>query len=82
MFSDEPDPLYDSTFIRRRYRILAESPKPVLAIFKLLETKGPLPVRELIQLSGYKKSRVYEALKLMKSRGIIETHRGLCYLPS
>jgi predicted transcriptional regulator len=78
MLSNEP--LYDSAFIRRRYGILAESPKPVLVVFKLLETRGPLPVRELIQLSGYKKTRVYDALKLMKSRGIIGIHRGLCYL--
>ena len=81
MLSREPEPLYDSAFIRRRYRLLAESPKPLLIIFKLLEIRGPLPVREIIQLSGYKKTRVYEALKLMRSRGIIGIHRGLCYLP-
>jgi hypothetical protein len=80
MLGDEPESLYDSASIRRRYRILAESPKPVLVVFKLVETRGPLPVRELIQLSGYKKTRVYDALKLMKSRGIIGIHRGLCYL--
>jgi hypothetical protein len=45
MLSDQPEPLYDSAFVRRRYRILAESPKPVLVVFKLLETKGPLSVR-------------------------------------
>jgi predicted transcriptional regulator len=74
--------LYDSALIRRRYRMLASSEKPALAIFKLLETKGPLKVREVILLSGYKKTRIYDALKLLRSLGIIKMHKGLCYISS
>jgi hypothetical protein len=72
--------LYDSNLIRQRYRFLAGSQKPALIVFKLLETKGPLPVRQIIQLSGYKKTRIYETLKLLRSQGIIRVHKGLCYL--
>lgn len=74
--------LYDSTLVRWRYRLLAGSQKPALVVFKLLETSGPLPVRRIIELSGYKKTRVYEALKLLNSQGIIRMHKGLCYLSS
>ena len=74
--------LYDSALVRWRYRLLAGSQRPALVVFKLLETRGPLPVRRIIELSGYKKTRVYEALKLLNSQGIIGVHKGLCYLSS